>query len=211
MRGSYAAQTRTQYLFYGTSIYNWRIMKNNNEIFRFSQSKQAQFRLKVIEFYDQYGIKATKDAYNISRATIFRWRKRYLDSKKELTSLIPVSRAPKNRREMMVSYKIIELIQNIREDHPKLGKEKIKPALDDYCKKERLKTISVSTIGKVISRYCEKIGKVKFKRGKKSYKDRIRSSPKVNQFGYIQIDTIHKFTDGIKTYIYNAIDLKLRY
>jgi hypothetical protein len=41
---------------------------------RFSKSKIAQNRLKLVEFSKKYSIKATQDAFNVSRATIFRWR-----------------------------------------------------------------------------------------------------------------------------------------
>ena len=48
---------------------------------------------------------------------------------------------------------IISFIREIREKHPHIGKEKIKPLLDNYCSKRGIKPISVSTIGKVIKRY----------------------------------------------------------
>jgi len=46
-----------------------------NELFsaeRFSKSEMAQVRLKVVEFSKVYGIKATTDAFGVSRATIGR-------------------------------------------------------------------------------------------------------------------------------------------
>jgi len=33
-------------------------------------------RLKIINFYDKYGLRATKEAYGISRSTIYLWNKR---------------------------------------------------------------------------------------------------------------------------------------
>jgi len=41
----------------------------------FSKSEKAQFRLKAIEFSKKYGIQATIDAFDVSRATIYRWKK----------------------------------------------------------------------------------------------------------------------------------------
>jgi len=42
---------------------------------RFSKSEEAQFRLKVVEFSNKHGVKVAQDAFGISRATVFRWRR----------------------------------------------------------------------------------------------------------------------------------------
>jgi len=53
---------------------------------------------------------------------------------------------------MRTDAEIISFIRDIREIHPHIGKEKIKPLLDNYCRKRGIKPISVSTIGKIIKR-----------------------------------------------------------
>ena len=55
-------------------------------------------RLKVIEFFDKYGAEITKEAFNISRSTIYLWKKRLRDSDYYVRALIPFSRAPKKKR-----------------------------------------------------------------------------------------------------------------
>jgi hypothetical protein len=45
-----------------------------------------------------------------------------------------------------------QLVLEIREKHPKLGKEKIKVLLDELCKQHNIPTISVSSIGNIIKR-----------------------------------------------------------
>ncbi|MCS7200378.1 MAG: helix-turn-helix domain containing protein [Caldimicrobium sp.] len=40
-----------------------------------SQRKEVAFRLKVIEFHNSFGTKATVEAFGICRATIYRWKK----------------------------------------------------------------------------------------------------------------------------------------
>jgi transposase-like protein len=42
---------------------------------KFSKSEEAQFRFRAIEFSEKYGIEAAQDAFGVSRATIFRWRR----------------------------------------------------------------------------------------------------------------------------------------
>jgi len=48
---------------------------------------------------------------------------------------------------------IVTFIRDIREKHPRIGKEKIKKFLDEYCGKRGIKSISTSTIDKVIKRF----------------------------------------------------------
>ncbi|MEM2921468.1 MAG: hypothetical protein QXF26_04030 [Candidatus Bathyarchaeia archaeon] len=43
---------------------------------RFSGSEVAQQRMKIINFYQLYGEKATKEAFGADRKVISRWRKR---------------------------------------------------------------------------------------------------------------------------------------
>jgi len=203
------------------------ISKNITNILKrasqFSKNETARYRLKVIEFSDRYGARAATDAFNISRATIYRWRKLLKDSNGKLNSLIPKSRRPKRLRKMMVSPEIILYIRKLREEHPRIGKEKIKPLLDEYCNKRNIKTVSVSTIGKIIKRYDlrfplsslsyhnpqSKWAKRKIVRGK--HRKKVKHSPKYNKPGYIEIDTIEKFINGIKRYIYNAVDINTRF
>ena len=187
----------------------------------FSNNDKAQFRLKVIEFANEYGVKAATDAFNVSRATIYRWKK-MLKVKMlkvnngKLISLIPKSRKPKRLRKMMVDPEIISFIRKTREEHPRIGKEKLKPLLDKYCKERNIKTISISTIGRIIKRYDmrytpKEIGyhnpsskwvvNKRLRKNNKVHTNRVKHSPVSSNLGYIEIDTIVKFINGIKRYI----------
>lgn len=191
-------------------------MKKIKSILSFEESDVAQFRLKVIEFHAKHGTVATIDAFSLSRRTIFRWKKCFKTSKKQLDSLIPKSRKPKKVRVMNTHPKIISFIRTIREQYARLGKEKIKPLLDEYCREIGIETISVSTIGKVIKRHNLYLKKKRiyhnphsgFAKGKTRYKTKVRYSPKVSEMGYLEIDTITKFMDGIRLYIFNGLDIK---
>jgi hypothetical protein len=65
-------------------------------------------------------------------------------------ALIPGSARPIWVRKMNTDERIVEFIEGMRQEHPRIGKEKLKPLLDDYCKGQRIPTISESTIGKII-------------------------------------------------------------
>lgn len=212
--------TSIQHLFFGTRLYNRRTMKYIKSTDAFEKSDKAQFRLKVIEFHKKHGTAATKDAFSVSKPTIYRWRKLLKESGGRLESLVALSKAPKKRRVMMTDPKIIAFIRDLRETHNRIGKEKIKPLLDEYCQREAIKAISESTIGKIIKRhnlYYQRSRRIyhnpssKQAQKKVRYREKIRYSPKVEEIGYIEIDTVVKFIDGMRVYILNAVDIKLKF
>ena len=186
---------------------------------RFSKDEVAKERLKTIEFYKEYGEKATIKAFGIRRNTIFVWRKRLRENKNSLASLIPTSTTPKTQRRMTTNSRIVSEIRKIREKYPRLGKDKIKPLLNKYCLKEGLTSISISTIGKVIKRnnfFFQKSGRIYHNpdskwaknKAKRAKRTRARYAPKPSFVGYLEMDTVLRFVDGIKYYFYCAIDVK---
>lgn len=211
---------QVKHLWYQTRLHSNKAMQGLNRLFRFEKDKEAEFRLKVIEYHKQFGTEAAVSAYDVSKASIYRWKKRLDKQQGRLTALIPYSRAPINKRKMMADPKVVSYIKTLRTDHPRLGKEKIKPFLDQFCRENNLAIISISTIGKIISRYniCpQKIGRVYhnpsggFAKVKLDYKKKIKRSPKPENIGYLEIDSIAFFSNSVKRYIINAIDIKLKF
>ncbi len=184
---------------------------------RFSSDEVAAQRLKIIKFYTRYGEKACIEAFGVDRKLIYTWKKRLKDSGNRISSLSPVSTRPKTVRRMTTDPRIIGYISRLREKHPRLGKEKIKPLLDQYCAKIGIPPISTSTIGKVIKRnnlFYQKRGRIYhnpasgYARKRKVKRLRVRYSPKHKELGHIQMDTIVKVVDGVRYYLYSAIDAK---
>lgn len=207
-------------IWYNTGLIHKKNMEGLASIARFSSSDTAKFRQGVIEFHKKYGTQATKDAFGVSKATIYRWRGKYLKEKKESTSLIPISRKPKRVREMQTDYRIVSFIKTLREEHPRIGKEKIYPLLSDYCENKGIKPIKPSTIGKVIKRhnmFFQKRGRIYHDPSKGHakrhvvYHNRARRSPKVYSPGFIEIDSITRFYEHRKVYIINAVDVYTRF
>jgi len=174
---------------------------------------EVRERLRALKFWEEYGIKAAMSAFEVSRATLFRWRKLFLKSKSP-NSLINKLKKPHNTRRMYVDEKVYLFIKSIREKYPRLGKDKIKVLLDDYCHKEHLgkEALSSSKIGRLIKRnnwyfYLGKRTKGKVKIDKKRV-----FGYKVSDIGdLVQMDTIVRFEHGIKRYIFSAIDVKSRF
>jgi ribosomal protein L31E len=129
----------------------------------FSKDEVAQQRMKIIKFYEEYGERATKEAFGADRKVISRWKQRLKDSGGSLTALIPHSTRPRKIRRSNMPHEIVDFIRDFRKKHPKLGKEKIKPLLDMYCYEKGIKPISESTIGNVIKKhkfFFQKTGRI---------------------------------------------------
>jgi putative transposase len=189
---------------------------------KFDASEIAGERMKIISFYQQYGEKAAKEAFGADRKVISRWRKRLTNSKGRLSALIPDSTRPCQIRKPTTDPKIVEFIRIKREDHPRIGKDKIKPDLDEYCFKIGIPTVSKSTIGNIIKRnhffyqkaeriYHNPASKWAQNKTKKKKKLRIKHSPKPVDYGHILSDTVERITDGVKDYFMSAIDAKMKF
>lgn len=200
-------------------LYNKANMKFIKSLVQFNQSEVAQVRQEIIQFSEKHSIQATIDAYGLSRRTLFRWKRTLRSQRGRLESLIPGSTKPHSTRKMLTHPQVITFIKDLRDTVPHLGKEKIKPLLDEYCTEQGLQTISISTIGKVIKRHQLFVKKHRvyhnpesgFATHKIRYKTKVKRSPKVEDSGYIEIDTITKFIQGIKLYVFNAVDIKLKF
>lgn len=189
---------------------------------QFSGNDVANQRMKILKFYEEYGEEATKRAFGADRKVIYRWRKRLVEGEGKLKALIPYSTRPKRVRLSHIPPEIVNFIEKLRQEHPRLGKEKIKVFLDPFCQQNGLKTISVSTIGKIIKRnnfFFQPSVRVYHnpdsrwatnprRRKKKTY---VMYSPKVKDFGHILSDTVERVTDGIKDYFFSAIDVQLKF
>lgn len=78
-------------------------------------SEIAKERIRILSFYEKHGLEATVEAFNISRATIFRWQKKFKESNKQIASLNKQSTRPKNLRKRIINQKVIDFIINERQ------------------------------------------------------------------------------------------------
>ena len=70
----------------------------------------------------------------------------------KIQALVPISTKPDKFRTSQIDCRIISKIKELRQQHYRLGKYNIKIFLDEFCRKEELKTISASTIGLIIKK-----------------------------------------------------------
>ena len=182
-------------------------------------TKTAEERLRILKYWRKYGLEATYDAFGAKRSTLFDWWKKYKDSEYCIESLNPGKQARKKTNKREIHPLILKEIRRLRlEVCPNMGKAKVKKDLDEYCNLNSLPIYSESKIGRIIKEkkiyhhrqrvYCD--GTIKVVHKKK--KLRKPSDLNINSPGdLIEIDTIVKFTWGIKRYIVTAVDINSRY
>ncbi|MGI6384226.1 MAG: DDE-type integrase/transposase/recombinase [bacterium] len=219
-----------QQIYVGSYIrgYN-RLMKYIADIEHLSQreKKEIERRLKIIGFFEEYGAKATRQAFEVGRSTVYLWKKTLKMNKGRLSCLKPGSRAPIRRRRRQVDTRLVGYIREYRQEHPGTGKSTIHAALKEYCRKEGLRGISESSVGRVL---CDLKArgqlndrksvltlnglsgrlKVKLPR-KKSDKKRIGDLKAKAAGDIVQIDAVTVFVNSVRRYLLTAIDIKTRF
>ncbi len=180
----------------------------------------VEFRKQVLHHFKDYGIKSTLSTFsNISRSTIYDWKRKYQESKFNDIALIPKSTKPKQLRVMTTDIRLIEFIIAYRSsfNYGFLGKEKLKLFVDEYASSLGIKSISTGTIGKIIKRKhldknthansCKKV-----KRQKKFVGvNRIKHAPKINSPGYIEVDCVIICLNSQTHYFVCLIDIFTRF
>ena len=190
------------------------------------QRGEIERRLKIMKFFDKHGDEATREAFGTARSTVYLWKKKLKDGGGKLIALAPRSRAPIRKRTRAVGREVVRFIEKYRTERPGVGKETIKPALDEFCRERELRTVSESTIGRVIGD-LRKQGRLPTRRGfsLNARTGRLVERPckgyrlKLRRKGYhptrpgdlVQVDAVYLFEGGVKRYIISAVDLTTRF
>ena len=195
------------------------IVSAYNEALRFRDmiTKEAEERARILTFWQKHGDAAAKEAFKVSRPTLFRWQKALDESGGKLESLVPGSTAPKTKRKRVIPKPVEDLILRERQ-REKIGKDKL--AL--LIKEDGVGVPSGSTVGRMLAD-LKKQGKLRDPK-KLSLNGRTgmlvlrkpkQSKPKLRSKGYAgalaKADTIVRFTNGIKRYILTGIDLETKF
>jgi transposase InsO family protein len=180
-------------------------------------TEQAKQRTRMLAFWEKHGLEATKEAFDVSRPTLFRWQKELKDNLGKLEALNPKSTAPKNRRKRNIPDVVKDFILKERKYDPNLSKDK----LSVLMKEDGVATLSASTVGRMINDL--KTRGILLKRTKLSYyakSDTFREKMKLtrkklrskgHEGGLVKADSIVRFTNGIKRYIVTAVDKETKF
>jgi transposase InsO family protein len=176
-------------------------------------TKKASERMRIILFWKTHGLKATKDAFKVSRSSLFAWQQAYRVGGRNLVALNPGIQKRHTQQRRAMDCRIVAEIRRLRlMVCPNMGKDKVKIFLDIFCQEQKLKSISASTIGRVI-----KDKKIFHHRIKVTHFGKIKMLRKPKEFiseapgDLIEIDTVVRFIAGIRRYVITAVDVSSRY
>lgn len=164
-----------------------------------NKEPETQRREETLFFWKKFGLEATKEAFRVSRSTLFLWKQ-----KQAKDDLKAKSRKPRNLRVPTTSLHVVLKVCELRRTFPFLGKEKLAVIL-----KKQGVTVSASTIGRIIKRR-------KLPRSPKQYvakkKKAVRRLRKPTDYeirapgDLVGLDTITVQDKGKKKYLVTAID-----
>ena len=189
---------------------------------KFSGNEIAQERLKIIQFYEEHGEAETQKYFGASRKTVHVWKKKLEAARGQLAALGAHSTRPQRVRRMTTDRRIVAFIRELRHEHPRLGKEKIKPLLDQYCQGLGIRSLAVSTIGKVLKRnqlffqiqhrpYHDPNWPTTHPTKKHPARSRVRYAPQPADCGHWELDTLVRQLERLQVYFYSAIDVRSKW
>jgi transposase InsO family protein len=181
--------------------------------FRDMITREAKERARILTFFEAHGFRAARDAFKVSKATLYRWQAALDEGNGKLEALNPGSTAPKTRRRRTIPEPVEQLILTERK-WEKIGKEKLARLLRD----DGIADLSASTVGRMLGDLKRK-GKLPapvqlsvsgktgnlIERKPRIPRKKLRSAGW--EGGLVKADTVIRFTNGIKRYILTALDL----
>ncbi len=177
------------------------VMKRLSGALGFSESEISRLRLRCIELLEKHRFAAVRTAYpSVSRTSVYRWKKKFDQSGRKLSSLLPRSTRPRKVRQMTIPVQILSFLREVRIQYPRMSKYKLKCLLDIFCEERNLPKYSVSWVGKVITRQKFFFGTRKQVRRKhrtqqKLWVNRCPGSLDTS-LGYLQVDGVKIYFDG---------------
>ena len=185
--------------------------------FRYMITEQAKERCRILAFWEKYGDVATKEAFKVSRPTLFRWQSALLKGDGKLEALNKKSTAPKNKRKRVIPKAVQDFILTERKFDPHLSKDK----LSVLMREDKVADLSSSTVGRMLDdlkkqkilpnpKHISYHAKTdRFHEKSKIKRKKLRS--KDHTGGLVKADSIVRFTNGIKRYIVTAIDKETKF
>lgn len=170
-------------------------------------SPEARKRLKWMDHYWENGnVSLTCRYFGISRKTFYKWHDRF--NPNDLSTLEERDRRPKRVRQREITPLQKLRVVEIRKKHIRYGKEKIARI---YAREygEKISSWKVQKVIEEKNLYYNpnKTAKIRAKRQKAIKKKRITELKKRPKTGFLLcIDTIVIYANGVKRYIFTAID-----
>ena len=176
--------------------------------------KEAQYRLRVLRFWKKYGLEATREAFGVSRRTLYRWQARLRAARGDPIALQPKKPIPRRRRQSQWPKEVIDHIRYLRERYPNLGKARVHVLLEPWCEQRGLRCPSVSTIGRIISRAPDKMRHVPMRLDARGRPKPVRRRKKLRRPRGIEagalefwaVDLVERVREGMRRYVLTMVD-----
>lgn len=178
--------------------------------------KTSERRSEILFFYQRFGVEATRAAFRVSRATLYRWQTLERSGRLEAAST-----APHSVRVPVWQSTVVREVERLRRLYPRIGKRKISPLLNLFCAEKGYVTVSEATVGRMIRSLITQ-GRIPdqrryswFARTRRWRLTRLRPKiPKERRHGYlpekagdlVAVDTVVLFAGAVRRYIVTAID-----
>ena len=178
-------------------------------------TKEAEKRAKILVFWKRFGEKATKEAFGVSRSTLFAWQAKQKNGGGKTEALNPISRRPKVTRKRLWPSSVLEEIRRLREEHPNIGPEKIAVLLIPFGKERDFKVPKARTVARLIADAPDKMRRFPTKvrhNGEIVRRKREKPLRKPKHFkalypGHcVALDTIERPIRGTRRYIVTFTD-----
>jgi transposase InsO family protein len=179
----------------------------------------AEERLRVLQFWERHGLAATREAFDVSRRTLFAWRAQLRAGGGQPHHLTPRSTRPHHLRRRHWPTALIEHIRQLRLAHGNLGKEKLHRFVHAFCQQHGYATPSTRTIGRLIADAPDKMRQVP-RRQSRFHQGRVqRQSRERKPKGYrpeqpgdcLAWDSIQRRLAGERRYLITSTDLASRF
>lgn len=184
-----------------------RTMKTLDSSLKFAASDPARFRLHVLEYGKKHGVKAALEAFHLGRSTYYDWRQAFSKTQGKLVSLVPKSTRPIHTRTMQVDARLVTLIKSVREQYGRIGKDKLKVLVAAYADSLDIEGYSAGKIGKIIKRNNYFFDVPKQKHKLQFSRSRVRRVGKDIKPGYIEMDSVIVYGNGIKLRLLTIMDI----
>ncbi len=177
-------------------------------------SYKAKQKLEALILWENHNIKASMDAYHISKSSLYEWRRQY--RLYGINGLINQSTCPRQPRRRDWPEEIIDEIRRHRENYP-YGAPKIYLLIQPWCDERGLRCPKPRTIARLIAGEADKMRWVPAKPRRQrttqsKSKERLEKGFNAKRIGHcIAMDTVQRFIQGQRRYLFTAVDLYSRF
>lgn len=174
----------------------------------------AEKKHEALEFWNKYGLDATRDAFGVSRSTLYAWRAKHRSG--GLSALHDRSRAPRAPRRRNWPPGLLEELRALRRRRPGLGPQKLRVLLEPVCFARRWPCPSARTLSRMLTAEPNPLERERARRRQAKRRrrgDRVRKPEGFRASApgeCVALDTIVRRGRGQFGYVFTAIDLHSR-